>query len=251
MRPSVPDVHISDSQDAEYAAYRVLAAQSVVGFVFGLLAPLALIASMFWILPAAGVFFSVWALRRIARDASALTGRKLAWAGLFLSLIAAAAAPTDALVYRRAICGEARRFSALWFQYLTHDEPQLAYQLTVPPEARHPLDGGLWEFYRNQPKARAALEGYVTTPLVRTLLALGPRADVRFYQTAAQVHEDTEDLVAQWYAVTYEDEGEKKSFFVVVDVHRTQGPGGTAGWQIIETKGGEKPKGWDNAQPSG
>ena len=86
MRPSVPDVHISDSRDSDYAVYRPLAAQSVAGFVFGLLSPSALITPMFWVVPAVGVFFSSWALRRIRRDAAALTGRKLAWVGLFLSL---------------------------------------------------------------------------------------------------------------------------------------------------------------------
>ena len=41
--PSVPDVHITDPQDAELAAYRALAGQAVLGLIFGLLAPLALV----------------------------------------------------------------------------------------------------------------------------------------------------------------------------------------------------------------
>jgi hypothetical protein len=244
MRPSVPDVHITDPQDAEFAAYRVLTGQAVVGLIFGLLAPLALVDPVLWAVPAIGVFFSVWALRRIKRDAATLTGRKLAWAGLSLSLLFAVAAPTDWLVYRRIIRDEAQQFSALWFRYLTHDEPQKAHQLTIAPQYRQPLDDHLWAFYRNTPRPRQSLEGYVNLPVVRTLLALGPRAVVRFYDTAGQSQEGNEDAVALLYAVTYEEEGEKKSFFVAVESHRTKLADGSAGWHIVQADGGVKPPGW-------
>ena len=46
MRPSVPDVHITDSRDAELAEYRALAGQAVLGLLLGLSAPLAMIDPM-------------------------------------------------------------------------------------------------------------------------------------------------------------------------------------------------------------
>jgi hypothetical protein len=244
MRPSVPDVHITDAQDAEFAAYRPLAAQAVVGLIFGLLAPLALIDPVLWATPALGVFFSFWALRRINRDATAMTGRKLAWVGLSLSLLFAAAAPADWLVYRHVIHNEARQFSETWFRYLTHDEPQKAHQLTMPPQVREPLNDELWAFYSNAPRSRQALEAYVNSPLVRTLLALRSRAVVRFYETVGQAHGDNEDAVGLIYAVTYEEEGEKKSFFVAVETQRTGLADGTAGWRMVQAKGGIRPEGW-------
>jgi hypothetical protein len=247
MRPSVPDVHITDSQDAEFAAYRALAVQSVVGLIFGLLSPLALLSTAFWALPAIGVFFGGWALRRIKRDPAALTGRKLAWAGLSLSLLFAAAAPADVLVYRSIVRDEARQFSSLWFRYVTRGEPEKAFQLTLPPQTRQPLNDDLWGYYRNNPKASQGLEGYVKMPLVRTLLALGPsRAVVRFYDIANQVHEDDEDLVELLYAVTYEEDGEKKSFFVAVQALRRP-VDGSADWRIYQVGGGVKPEGWSQA----
>jgi hypothetical protein len=244
MRPSVPDVHITDPQDAEYAAYRALAVQAIVGLLFGLLAPLAMLSEWLWAMPALGLFFSSWALRRLKRDPEALTGRKLAWVGLSISLLFAVAAPTDWLVYRRAVSNEARQFADLWFRYVTHDEPQKAHQLTVPPSARQPLGDNLWGFYGNNPRAQRDLEGYVRSPLARTLLALGPRARVRFYKTIGQSHEDSDDLVEMVYAVTYEEESEKKSFFVDVQALRTQQSDGSAGWRIVQTGGGVKPPGW-------
>jgi hypothetical protein len=242
MRPSVPDVHITDSEDAELAAYRALAGQAVLGLIFGLLSPLALVDPMCWGFPAVGIILSVWALRRIKKSDS-LTGRKMAVAGLLLSLLFAAAAPTDALAYRRTIRSEARQFSSLWFQFLIHDEPQKAHQLTVAPAIRHFLDDRLWAFYRSEPRLRQQLEGYVKNPLVHTLLALGPKAEVRFYETADQTQDGNDDMVTELYAVTYEEEGEKKSFLVAVDLLRQKLATGEAGWCIRQTNGPVRPEG--------
>ncbi len=244
MRPSVPDVHITDSQDAELAEYRSLPGQAVAGLIFGLLSPLALIDPTLWVIPGLGVIFSGWALRRIRQSGEALAGRKMAMLGLILSLLMAAAAPGDWLVYRRLVADEGRQFSALWFGYITQEEPQKAYQLTVPPATRQPLDQNLWIFYRNNLKERERFEAYVESSPIRTLLALGPRAQVRFYDTGAQSRSGQTDYVELWYAVTYEEESEKKSFFVLVAMSREKMKNGEAGWRIARTQGGGYPSGW-------
>ncbi len=253
MRPSVPDVHITDRRDVELAAYRAFTGQAAVGLIFALLSPLALIDPLLWSMPALGLFFSLWALRRIKKNAPAMTGRGLALAGLTIALLFAVAAPTEWLVYRWRIRHEARQFSELWFQYLVHDEPQKAHQLTLPPLVRQPFDQ-LWAFYRNNPRPRQGLEGYVKSPLVRTLLALGPRAQVRFYDTADQKRLLDEDYVEQLYAVTYEDRGERKSFFVLVRMTRPKRAEAKTGWRIVSAQGDVLPGGWkadttDDSQP--
>ena len=243
MRPSVPDVHITDPQDAELAAYRTLAGQAVVGLICGLLAPFAMVDPMLWAIPILGMLFSWWALRRIKANAPAMTGRKMALAGLALSLLFLAAAPADRAVYRHMVRNEARHFSALWFEYLLQDEPHKAYQLTVQPTSRQPLDDRLWAYYRSQPKLRQNLYEYVELPLVQSLLALGPKAQVRFYRTADQEHNANNDRVGQLYAVTYEDGGERNSFFVRVEMLRKKLRDGTAGWRILSAGGGVRPEG--------
>jgi hypothetical protein len=243
MRPSVPDVHITDPKDAELAAYRALSAQAVVGLIFGLLAPLALVDPLLWWIPLVGVVLSGLAVRRIKRDDS-LTGGRMAATGLALSLMFAAAAPTDYLLYRRIVRNEARQVSDLWFQFLRQDEPQKAHQLTLAPAVRQLLDHRLWAFYRNDPKLRQSLEGYVKIPTIRTLLALGPKAQVRFFDTVGQTRQDDDDVVDQLYAVTYEEEGERKSFFVAMQAVRHKLATGDAGWRIIRSEGGARPEGW-------
>jgi hypothetical protein len=244
MRPSVPDVHITDSRDAELAEYRPLAGQAVLALIFGLLAPLAMIDVMLWAIPALGVILGWWALRRIKKNAPGMTGRKMALTGLALSLMFLVAAPGDWLAYRSMIRDEAQQFSALWFKYLNQEEPQKAHQLTMTPQARQTLDDRLWAYYRNNPKAHQDLENYAKLPLVRTLLALGPKAQVRFYQTAGQVRDNDNDQVEQLYAVTYEEDNERKTFFVLVRMARRKLTSGGAGWRILQTEGGVRPEGW-------
>jgi hypothetical protein len=243
MRPSVPDVHITDSQDAEIAGYRALSGQAVAGLVVSLLAPVAFLAAWLWVVPLVGLVLSASGLRRIARDPAALTGRKFAWTGLVISLAVTVAAPTEWLYYRWVVEHEARQFSSLWIRCLTHDEPHKALQLNTPPRERRPLDDSLWAYYRNDRKQRESLKSYVASPVQRTLLALGPRAIVRFYETAEQSEYLDGDLVAETYAITYEEEGEKRSFFVTVHAMRSQTGDHEAGWQIVAAAPA-KPEGW-------
>ena len=189
MRPSVPDVRITDPQDTELAAYRALPGQAVLSLILGLVAPLALVDPTLWTVPLLGVIFSRWALRRIRQNAPAMAGRSLALTGLALSLLFLAAGPTYWYAYREFLRNEARQFCALWFKYVAQDEPQKAFQLMVAPQDRQPLDDRLWDFYRRTPSSRKLLEGNVQTPVLRTLLALGPGAHVRFYRATDQWRE--------------------------------------------------------------
>jgi hypothetical protein len=242
MRPSVPDVHITDGSDADFADYRPFVWQAIASVLFGLASPAAFLHYGFLFVPALGAFFGVWAIKRIGKDATGLSGCKTAWLGLSISLVFLAAAPTDAVAYRRVVADEARQFSNLWLQFLTRDEPQKAYQLTLPPQGRQPLDARLWDSYRHNLRLRADLETYTTQPAVRALLAMGAKAQVRFYQTANVAQENDGDYVSQWYAVTYEEEHERRSFFVLVSMQRVRLASGGADWRILQATVG-KPEG--------
>jgi hypothetical protein len=244
MRPSVPDVHISDAQDAELSAYRPVAWEAVVGMLIGLASPLAFVDRFLWAVPVAGVLLNGRALRRFRRNPGTLSGRTMAVIGLLLSLGFGTAAPSDWLAYHWTARREARRFGESFFRYLAQDEPQKAFQLFVPANQRQPLDDRLWGVYNHDDKLRKGLENFVAMPVVRTLLALGPQASVRFYETAEQRQVENNDEVTQLYAVTYDDAGEKKSFFVKLQMVRQPLPIGGTGWRVYFVEGGAKPAGW-------
>jgi hypothetical protein len=104
------------------------------------------------------------------------------------------------------------------------------------------LDGKLAAYYRDNATPHEDLKKYVASSPVDTLLALGPKAQMRFYQTADQGKINGNEAVGQWYNVSYEEDGEKKSFFVLVKTLRAKLPNGQSGWRIAQVVSG-KPDG--------
>ena len=52
----------------------------------------------------------------------------------------------------------------------------------------------------------------------------------------------------QLYAVTSEEDGARKSFFVSVRMSRPKLSNGKSGWRIVGAEGGVLPKGWKKAE---
>jgi hypothetical protein len=69
---------------------------------------------------------------------------------------------------------------------------------------------------------------------VRALLEMGAKVQVRFYQTANVIQENNTDYVELWYAVTYEEEHERRSFFVLVSMQRLPLASGGVDWRILQ-----------------
>ena len=105
---------------------------------------------------------------------------------------------------------------------------------------------GLANTYTTNPSRRRELENFVADPVVRTLLALGEKADVRFYSTEGKPIYGESAGIAFAYAVTFEDEGQTKTFFVLVGLTRaTNQQTGQAGWTLVkQVKGGYRPQSW-------
>jgi len=242
--PGSADLRLTDPLDAQIAQYRGLSAGAVAGLLIGLLAPLAMIDPLLWVLPVGGILVNGWALRQIARQGPTLLGRRAALAGLVLSTALAATAVTDWSAHRWLLRRQARQFADQWFELLAQGQPQKAYQLVLAPEQRLPFDDELWNFYRQSDYWRGELEYYVSQPLVRTLLALGRKAQVRCYQTEGQGSQQGSDCVYQVYAVTYDLSGQRETFFVLLELERVKLAGGRANWRVADAKGGFRPNGW-------
>jgi hypothetical protein len=239
MPRSLPPIHLTESQDLELAGYRALPGQAVLGLILGLLSPVALIDPMLWGVPLLGIFVSVWALRRIKKNPSTLAGRKRALLGLTIALLSVAAAPTDWFVYRQIVQDQAKQVADAWFRCLLENRPRTAGKLVGPMQSSSDdstASGGATG-------KRADADRFTKTPVARTLLAMGPRARVRFYQPVTQSRDGIRDFVELMYAVTYDDAGERKSFFVSVQLCRTTYPSGAADWRIVQTANRFQPQG--------
>ena len=90
---------------------------------------------------------------------------------------------------------------------------------------------------------RQELLSYVRQPEVQSLLALGDQAHVRYYDTESRYRAQGDGVVEQVYAVTYQEAGQRKSFFVRLTLRRHHvASTGRAYWQVENHEVGIRPK---------
>ena len=213
MADPAPASLFPDSTEPELE-YRSMEPWALIGLVLGLISPVATLATLLLIVPPAGVLASVIALVRIRaeRDRS---GRPAALIGLALSVFFLALPLGQAAMVRVLVWRQARPTADAFLEFLRERSPEKAMTLKMWPENRHQFDEGLWAFFRNNKDAQRELRKFIAEPAVRTMLALGERAQVRFYKTAGVASNGPRVLVNYWYTVTYDDEQGKKTTFVL------------------------------------
>jgi hypothetical protein len=233
------NARLTDSRDEEILRYRPISKLAVAALICGLLSALAIVDLYFLIVALAGVLLGALALGRIRRNASALIGRKAALCGLLLSILFGAAGWSDWAAYRWMIRREARQFADLWFGFLAKNEPEKAFQLTIDPKYRWPLDETLADYYRASPRWSKDLADY-TAPappdeppkLVPTLLALDGNAQPRFHEVEEEEVIQDIERVTLIYEVTDKAQDGEKTFFVRLPLDRIVLESGAAQWWL-------------------
>lgn len=228
------------ADDAE--TYQAIHPSAVIGLLLGLASPLALLHPLLWVVPLLAAVVSIYALRQIAYYAPVYTGRMPALLGLGLSIALGVAAFTQHQLIVWTLDYESRRFGSAWLELLRQDDILVAHQLTMIASTRYPLDENLLAIYRDDGRQRAGLQMFVDEPAVRTLLALGTDATIRFYQTEDVQRAGRSAVVVQSYAVSYLDGSDLKTFFVRLLLRRNYDPD-TASfhWQVQTIDGGIRP----------
>ncbi len=243
--------HLTNPQDDSTDQYRALSGLAVGGLLLGLLSPLALLSAGWWLIPLAGVVLSLWALARINAEPDAFLGRKAALVGLAISLLMLVAAPADRLTHRWLLQREAQQFAEIWFGLLRDNQPHKAHQLATAPVSRLPLDSNLWESYSEGGGLREELESFVQKSDAHSLLNLGSKAQVRLYQTGSVTRRSGADDVELFYAVTYTDEGGKKSYFIRLLLERVPlSKPNRADWYVAGSDAGVLPPGRSPSTPT-
>lgn len=209
-----------DHNAAELSEYRSVSKFAVASLFVGLASPLAFLGPYAWAFPATAVLLGIIALVRIARPELGLSGRRAAAIGLCLGLICGVGAPTRYYTYRYLVQREGRQFAMQWFEHVRNGDIEYAHQMAVPVSLRRPINEDLNRFYREHPESADELRKYTDSDIVRTLLELGDRANVRLYRSFGVGVYPLTDEVLEEYAVTFEENGVKKSFFLYVLLER-------------------------------
>jgi hypothetical protein len=208
----------SDAAEADLPEYRSLSGLAVVGFLLGLISALAIVHIGLSFVAAAASLCCVIALVRISAAPSEVSGRRLAIAGLVLAVFWTTCGLAREVTMQRLLDIHSREIAVHWFEYLKKGELEKAVELKNSAASRRPLNDKLWDHYLSSRQEYEGLQGIASNPEVRALLALGDRAQVRHYACSDIGSYDVEQI----YAVTYDDQGTKKSFLVHINLIRTK-----------------------------
>jgi hypothetical protein len=237
--------------ETEDESYRTFCVPAFVGFGLGVLSLLAFAYLLALLLPVAAALISVFALRQIAVEPDRLIGRRVALVGLAISILIGIGVPTQLLTHRWVVVRQTQSYASQWFTHLRDGHPHMALEMTREIRKRRPLDDQLWQTYRNSSSDAEALRKYVRDPVVAALLALGDSATARFYETKEVTRVgEIGNSVEHVFAVTYQDEGSPRTFFVNMSLGRDFEPyKGATSLRVYGANGGVTPKQWQEAQP--
>ncbi len=234
-----PDAAVDDGDPA--VSYHAISPLAIIAFGLGLAAPAVYLHPVLLVVPLIGVGFSLAALSKISSSGGALTGRRLAIAALALSLVFAVAVPTEWLAVRWQLAKEADVAAFTWFDYLRDHQPLQAHAMSFSPVSR-PKPDRLARYYETHPETRRELEVFLDEPLSRALMALGPRATIRWYETVSLQSGFEGDTITNIYAVTYKEDERLHTFFVKLSLERTVHPTtGDVSWRVLSSGGKVRP----------
>jgi len=232
-----PQPGSSGFQEPEASDYQALSGLAVVGLAAGMAGLGALLWVELWIVPVIGAVICLVALGRIARYSPALTGRTVAAVGLTLSVFSAAAVPAHRIGYRRLICREAQEFADVWFESLRENDLVKAYQLTQDPRYRWPLAEFSRKCLDEESEYHESMIDYADEEPVRKLLDLGDKVRVEHYSTDTYFQATERDSIVDTYALTYPEDGETKTTYIKLTMHRFLLPkSDLADWQLAAAK---------------
>lgn len=226
-------VRFTPPLEDEIPRYRPLCGLAVGGLILGLCSSLTILHIGFSVIGIAAILVAAAAMMRIARSPG-MAGRGLAVGGILLAVFWTTAAWAKDLTHARLMDTQSREFGLLWFEFLRKNEPEKAMELGTPPGGRRALNATLIDHYLTDRDNYESFQGFVSNHEVRALLKLGQRAQVRFYQA----EDPSEERVTQVFAVTYEDRGVKKTFFVRLFLRRAfLADKHVSGWYVESSRG--------------
>ena len=207
----------NDVSANEEASYRRLSVPALLAFLFGVLSFVIYFSVWFFFIAVIGITLALVAVWSIRRSEGTLFGIGLAHCGLALSLISLISVSVYWPYYSYGLRLEGNRFFRIWFDALQEGNIPLAKGMGSPYWERPRLDNEKkwWQDQYGDKWKHRSIHGYTDNKLIRTILALGKKADITYYSTLLSAVGDDKDTVVSVYAVTYFSEsGEKETFFI-------------------------------------
>lgn len=204
---------------AEPSTGRSLQTLAVVTLVLGLLSPLALVRTLFWVIPLVAVILGVISLRSLATHPEKC-GRKVAICGMLLALLFGAWGPSRYYTRHKWLFDEARDYADAWMYLIQQRKFYEAHQLHGTRGQRAAEDVSLEEHYRSDKEGqRNYYMFFGAGPLEAIAQSAGP-IEAHFEQLESQETNKGIDQVVLRYRVSIEDRGRRREIPLRVILRR-------------------------------
>jgi len=244
-RPSLFSTHWEATEESENVVnYRQWSILAMLSLVLGTVSLVAFLYSSCLFLPILGVPMALVAYFRIKRSDGVLLGSFAAQAGLFLSTLTLVGVSVMWPYYQYTVRREADRFFRIWFDAAKTNNIRQVIEMRSPTWHRK-LDADMETWWKSKldHKGEMAMEMISTfqmslnEPHMRTLWALGDRADISYYKTTWNHYHDAKDTVTSIYAVTVaqpDNPNDRETFFLTMSAERTKNPNDETqfGWAL-------------------
>lgn len=210
--------------DGDAARYHAVCPWAVLALLLGILSPLAFVGPLLWLLPWFCIVVALLAIWKISSSAGALAGWNVALLGLLLALLFGIAAPTRTLTRHYWLETRAEHFANKFIDLLQRGQAYAAYQLTLHPTFRKPLDDdGSAENSKN-PMAQEAYERFLQLEPPKTLLAQRDQAKVEELESTWFNTDENGDNVAVRFQITRRENAAKVPLVVQLTLLRFLDP---------------------------
>jgi hypothetical protein len=228
--------HVNDDPE-QASGYRSLSIPAILGLVLGICSPLCFGAPLLFVIPIAGIAFSLFALLRIDASDGALAGRTAAVVGLVLSTAMVVAPTTRAFVLEHLRTSQATEFATSWLNLLVAGDTEHAFKLTTDslrgPAPPDPMD--------KEKKPADPFDTFRSQEIIKQLSSVGADAQVRLVDTSDYDGQSFERVyVRQLYDVTAAKAGSQPVRVAITMQHIRLAKEGRTRWLILTADDGTK-----------
>ena len=201
------------------AEYRPLCLSALGALLLGLASVLTLATPVLAIVPLLAVVMAVVALRQISAASQALSGRRLALAGLCLAALFFGWGLASHLHHQARVRDGAREFADDWLRILSTGDLARAYQLHSSRESRQDPHAIKPRMTMNPGERDTDIEDFFHDLPLDEFLAAGPEVKFRFEEFVRQSRDSAADRVV----LKYTFDGKSGPIPIWITVRRTFG----------------------------
>lgn len=216
--------------------YQSMSVTAIIAFIFALLGQSVYINFAFVFLPIIGIVFALISAYTIRKSEGTVFGLAFAKFSLFLCIVPIVAAGIIWPYYNYTLIRQADRFAKMWFNAVLENDIPKVVDFRVPywERPRHETSDAWWKARYDDQTAHQEIHHILEQPLMRTLIALGDKAEVSYVRTLSMQRDDYRQYLTLLYAVTYpKDDGSMESFYLAINLEQSYNEKTKAlGWSI-------------------